>query len=393
MIRQIRMKNCQSWEDITFDLSTDRLNVIVAENDTGKSVLFKMLKILASPKYYSRDDRKNLIRFGCEYAMVAVALDSGNVIVAFVWPNYVTYQYLLADGTKYSLTEPTQEMLNELGLLVGKDNKFIVNIIDADQDLLLVNSNLASNFALIRLIVMNDDLDNIQEKIAALQSEFSDYYVRVADQKNILERQIGGMDYYDIPKMEDSLKKAEVAYSTLKLLINIWQQAERLNVAGWKNYRLLQDLVAYGEVLCSVRGYCSSVGVSRKPVDGRFLSSLMVLSEITAQLPNLRVVKSPISRKLIEAFELLQETAALVGDVFCVYRDYAIVDSVLSALEPLEEILSFVGMFRHALREGGLAFEKVEGLHSEFLSRGRRVDCPIYGEVVYDGRECVADRQ
>lgn len=35
MIVQVQMINCQSWKNSTFDLATDRINVIIADNGTG----------------------------------------------------------------------------------------------------------------------------------------------------------------------------------------------------------------------------------------------------------------------------------------------------------------------------------------------------------------------
>ena len=45
MIETIQLVNCQSWQNGSFTLSRDKINVIIAKNDTGKSVLMKMLKI------------------------------------------------------------------------------------------------------------------------------------------------------------------------------------------------------------------------------------------------------------------------------------------------------------------------------------------------------------
>ena len=45
MIVQVQMINFQRWKNSTFDLATDWLNLIIADNCTGKSVFFKLLKI------------------------------------------------------------------------------------------------------------------------------------------------------------------------------------------------------------------------------------------------------------------------------------------------------------------------------------------------------------
>lgn len=52
MIETIQLVNCQSWQNGSFTLSRDKINVIIAKNDTGKSVLMKMLKVSVSPKFF-----------------------------------------------------------------------------------------------------------------------------------------------------------------------------------------------------------------------------------------------------------------------------------------------------------------------------------------------------
>ena len=78
MIKQIRLVNCQSLEDITFNFATDKLNVLVADNSTGKSVLFKMLKVTANPDVFPAKKRSQLIRRGAESAIMACLFDTGD---------------------------------------------------------------------------------------------------------------------------------------------------------------------------------------------------------------------------------------------------------------------------------------------------------------------------
>ena len=53
MIHSVRLINCQSWENGIIPLAQDRINVLRADNNSGKSVFFKMLKITACPGYFT----------------------------------------------------------------------------------------------------------------------------------------------------------------------------------------------------------------------------------------------------------------------------------------------------------------------------------------------------
>ena len=71
---QIRLVNCQSWKDGVIEFSKG-LNVIRANNNTGKSVIFKMLKVTCNPESLDKADREDIIRRGSEYAEVTYLFD------------------------------------------------------------------------------------------------------------------------------------------------------------------------------------------------------------------------------------------------------------------------------------------------------------------------------
>ena len=89
MIVQVQMINCQSWKNSTFDLATDRINVIIADNGTGKSVFFKMLKITTNPNYFSRAERKDLIRRHEECATILFKFDDGSIAATKVFTKHL----------------------------------------------------------------------------------------------------------------------------------------------------------------------------------------------------------------------------------------------------------------------------------------------------------------
>ena len=62
MIEWIRLQNCQSWQDCIIHLASDRINIIKADNNIGKSVLFRILKLAGDPTYYDKEERNSLIR-------------------------------------------------------------------------------------------------------------------------------------------------------------------------------------------------------------------------------------------------------------------------------------------------------------------------------------------
>ena len=135
MLKSVRLVNCQSIKDITFNFATDRLNVIAANNSVGKSVLFKMLKITADPKQLPTiEERSQLIRHGAESAIFVAAFSDGAIGLTVVYPNRVIYRYAQLPELGFdTFAEPPEIYLKQLGLLIDERTKYVATIIDTDQ--------------------------------------------------------------------------------------------------------------------------------------------------------------------------------------------------------------------------------------------------------------------
>lgn len=391
MITQIRFKNCQSWDDITINLSCDRLNVLVAENDTGKSVFFKLIKIVGSPNYYSREDRKRLIRWGCDYAMVAMAFDSGNIAIVSIKPNQVVYEYIKEDRQRVPVLQPPEEMLREAGILVGKNGDFIANVIDSDQDLLLVNSNLASNFELIRLIVMNEDLDRLQERLQNLADEFSGYYLRAADKRAFLDSQIKQIKHYDVAAMERRLNMQQMLYNSIRKMKDLESSVWSIDNAQWKDFAKLETFLNKLERLDEILFRVNEIEIRREPANEFFAEAISRLDDIRVKLKDVSISgrdANPAYASVLERLScLLRDTEKLRLK----RKDFIREEKFLYSAE----LLSSVGEQLRALASSLLTARRsaydIDHLTEEFKKCGTILDCPVYGKVVYDGKECVAD--
>ena len=93
MLEAVRFKNCQSLGDCVLSF-TGKLNVIVAENNTGKSVLYKVLKLAGRADYYTREERKDLIRRGASAAQITFKFDDGSYAVMQITPGKTVYASL-----------------------------------------------------------------------------------------------------------------------------------------------------------------------------------------------------------------------------------------------------------------------------------------------------------
>ena len=418
MIVQVQMINCQSWKNSTFDLATDRINVIIADNGTGKSVFFKMLKITTNPNYFSRAERKDLIRRHEECATILFKFDDGSIAATKVFQTYVLYMYKASnqEGLKTAY-EQFPEVLEKLGLIVDPDEtSFVANIIDADQDLLLVNSKLKYNYNLVHLLVESPELELVNERAHTALMNVLNPLSSLSSRCETLERAIQDSTYYDVAERELELDRVEKMKDFLLDLIPVaenlhsMQEVSRnyIDVDGIKKLLGLLDLLESIDL--------SQVVVTDKPANiAEHLKLLKSLSAIN--LNDLKTVDQPFD--VSNYFELirllsdlkLQELQTIEAPVNCneIFSLLSILtDLNLASLHLTEQVPNLTDHFKLindifylqqilALTDSLMltvnsARKEMQELEIEMQHSGKITECAIYGKVIYNGKKCIPYR-
>lgn len=418
MIVQVQMINCQSWKNSTFDLATDRINVIIADNGTGKSVFFKMLKITTNLNYFSRAERKDLIRRHEECATILFKFDDGSIAATKVFQTYVLYMYKASDQEELKTAyEQFPEVLEKLGLIVDPDEtSFVANIIDADQDLLLVNSKLKYNYNLVHLLVESPELELVNERAHTALMNVLNPLSSLSSRCETLERAIQDSTYYDVAERELELDRVEKMKDFLFDLIPVAESLHSIQEAS-RNYidvngiKKLLDLL---DLLESID--LSQVVVTDKPADiAEHLKLLKSLSVIN--LNDLKTVDQPFDAS--NYFELirllsdlkLQELQTIEAPVNCneIFSLLSILtDLNLASLHLTEQVPDLTNHFKLindifylqqilALTDSLMltvnsAKKEMQELEIEMQHSGKITECAIYGKVIYNGKKCIPYR-
>lgn len=415
MILKIQMINCQSWKNSSFSLATDKVNVIVADNGTGKSVLFKMLKITSHPKYFDRNDRKDLIRHGAECAEIYFAFDDGGIAATKVYPTYVLYLYKPDDNSEVEASyEPNPEMLQRVGLISDGDTPFVANIVDSDQDLLLVNTRLKYNFNLVKMLVENVDLESVKERVSEAQYKISNPISSINSRCAVLQKAISNSVYCDVATRELQLDLTEQAENVMFALIDVVN--DLLIIKDVMSNKTDYDFLLKAEELMESLESCS-VDDLFPGKDYSYLEPVLRLTESieSFDLDGLRIAK-PVDSAVEDTLQLLEQLEQLeFSDVF-VGSGIPDLEDEVKLLESLEELpladlrmtvkpaiqnehidllerseqiyqifvlLSSIFMTMHDAKQ------KADEAESNLLKAGTVYDCSIYGKVVYDGKSCL----
>jgi len=220
MIKQINLVNCQSLGNVTYDLASDKLNVIVADNNVGKSVLFKMIKLFASSKVYTPAERKELIRWGAEYALISITLDTDEVYSVAVFPTSVMYVYQQnADSDLENREGFTFEELRHIGLLAN--DSFIANVLDSDQDMALVTSNQRTNYDLMQLLLHDDVIENLQSRLTAQTSQCGLFESNLVEKRVEVNSLLSANQFQNLEGLRAAQSYLQVSTNFTEKLVNL----------------------------------------------------------------------------------------------------------------------------------------------------------------------------
>ena len=427
MITGIRLIGCQSWEDNVIRLSPSAVNVLKADNSSGKSVLFKMLKITACPSYYTPKERKKLIRYGHDSALILYQFDDGTLGGCRVFPTRVIYLYSKDGKTFTQYENPPQIMIDKLGL-VHNGEKFIANIIDMDQPLLLVYSNVYENYELIKLLTENAELNEVREKVKNNISEFEEIEKDLEFSRVELEKALDGFEYKNLDKMEYAVSYAE------KELQQLYQLEDIINILNgikdkWVEYKPFNKMSKQLEVVENCELICKILH-RMKPVTslnfnrlGTEFDILNVSMQIKNSLAKVQIVNDISFKKTEDALDLLYkihslkdaiekinvtDKAMLNKNVFT-FKALDLVQSILTNLSPIsickldyersfsilqlltliEKIIEILFMISNTNKAQVKILNEIENLESSLENSGEVIECTRFGKVVYNGEECI----
>lgn len=166
-IKSYKLLNFQSWNKSSAEipLETNMVNIIEGANETGKSVLYKVLYNFCFPGYWAPTE---LIRRGCDTGILLLQLEDDAVIIYALRSNSYSYILIEPDGTKTEWTNQgcPDEIIDRLGLILDKETRIVLNIIDSDVALPFIKTTPTFNASLIRSIVEPEGMTKFFQNLA-----------------------------------------------------------------------------------------------------------------------------------------------------------------------------------------------------------------------------------
>lgn len=377
---QMRLTDCQSWEDGIINFAPG-LNVIRAENNTGKSVIFKMLKITCKPNSLMNKERQELIRRGKNYAEVTYMFSDMSAAIVRVFRERVIYYFCKNVNTdEFTQQEgvPHSQLMDNLGLLVDYESGYVANILDNDQPLLLVKSDNKSNYNLIKVLTEHPQLNKMLINFKVKYPEYRRELQEVKSKKARLEQNLKTVKYVDEELLESQIDRAEGMLETFDILIDMYKLILEIDKIPEES-KPLEELSSTSTVLESLEVMINNIHTETKEVPGEMLGLVDLFKDMKLDL------QREIPKEFRYSFKVLEHIDRLHSNIKP-YR-YSILLDEIDNLKVVENLLSCsVNLYNNLTKRKKIleTIEELEGIDFE----GEEYACPLHGRIKVIGGKC-----
>lgn len=423
-LQAVKMENAQSHVKTIYEFAPNKINVLAANNGVGKSVFFKMLKATLLPRSLSEQDRFDLIRHGCEYAQITYLFSDGAWGLCRIYLKSIVYNYA-APGAERPLAsyDVPEELINHLNVLMDVSSNFITNIIDTKQNLLLVDSNLKSNYQLLKLIACDDTLQDLLEKLPMKIEDAKKLNTKLSAKVDYIRQRFDSLSYvdeaelrYQIQSLEsktDVLYKAVDCYKLLgsiemlltdKLdfdkLFSTIRIFEHLHGAIVSCDKSVVHSTFDGDKLITVGVLEKLLRVSRQVNEHKFsydefdsvtLDKVALLAKLLKLLDTLAGIKE-VSKSSVKKIDLLAKLCNLgiaTANVTPVqFKDYKVITAKLNELLKVTRVVKSLDKYSTQMLSLAQSQERYLGILEKIKQSNCTMQCGIYGEVIFDGEHC-----
>ena len=396
MIKELSLVNCQSWENEVLKLAADRVNILCADNNVGKSVFGKMLRNAVFPdRLRTKEVRMQYIRHGAPYAQLGMLGDDGAVVLFRIYPDRVIYAYREVGKDKFIMSPTIPDtMVRMLGLRYNDKSHLITNVIDAGQQLFLVNSDQQANNSIILEYMTDDEIEGFLAYMEELYRQTVTSPDSVYSRFRYVTGQLDELKHVNTDFMEQSINRTQT----------LMQLLDRLTEAGGKLHTIRQDgggeldfgvLLPLAELALKCRraeGYHAKVQ-SFNSMDYALAGFGAKVQSVSRLIGNARVTELGDYQRM-RVIEKVATKIATVRDAIggihpSKLPTLAAKPQLLTVTEKVQEVLRLQRALDHSVQEAARCNCFIAKAREQLLQGGKSVDCAVYGKVVYDGKTCI----
>lgn len=154
---KIKLKNIQSFKEVTYDFPETGLVQITGGNSNGKSILGKVLKVVATLKFVDQAERDSLIRDGENEGYIILEY-KGKILVVYLHSerNQCFVRLIRANGEKITRTireGGINQLIEEFGFRVYGKNSVVLQLHDTFGIIPFVNTSNSLNYEIVDAVI------------------------------------------------------------------------------------------------------------------------------------------------------------------------------------------------------------------------------------------------
>ncbi len=201
----VKLINFQSWVDKSGDMNftPDVLNVIKGRNETGKSVLFKVIYEMCFNGYH---DIKCLIRRGFDQALAYFEYSDGNTVLFHVFRNGGRVYYLQGPDDEqprqWQQNDIPDEIVDAMGLIISRENQIILNVLDKDVPMPFVKTDPKYNASVLKSILEPEELTRYFERSKEYVKRIQDAIAYNSQRANFWNTKQSALSFVDVNQLK-----------------------------------------------------------------------------------------------------------------------------------------------------------------------------------------------
>lgn len=384
MLEKLTITNFQSFRNVTYEFS-DGLNVIIAPNNTGKSIIFKVIDVLVNGHKMSSAERKEFIRFGCNKSDVYVK-SGGNYYWAEILPRHTNYY---SGSSMNSMTFLSNELPNEIrqafALLVCEDG-LIGNVIDSNQSKFLIDSDSRVNNSILGLLTRDSNAEKIiettTERIKTLNAE-----VRIKNsERKIYARELESIGVTDISYRQNIVIDSNVLLTLADILLPVKEKLDTIKQVKQvdSSFKPIMDVVTQLE---SIKYKLSEIrNVEVFPVDKSYIDFICKLESVSERLRHVNDIKLP-NKDILDFSVKLENIREKISGVNHINLPSEV---EVEAYNKLSQIMKKTQQILTLMRENKVLDIESKRIKNQLNDlRGEVHDCPIHGTIKLVNEECI----
>lgn len=234
------LKNIQSWDDKSgvINLCDDKMNVIIAPSETGKSVIIKVIKEMCFAGNWGYT-WESLIRRGADFGVVAFVLENDCIVTYHIWPNRVRYAIIYPDKSiepkvwEYSDSQHTEipdEVANIMGLIIDRKGRTVVNVLDKDMVTPFVTAPPELNARIAAVITAVPEMELRRDTLREWKDQFTIATKNAEKRLNAAKMKYESAPEIDMLYYQLRLQRAETLMGVIKPLENMVTDFEYVNL-------------------------------------------------------------------------------------------------------------------------------------------------------------------